>query len=941
MAVRVAGLYHGQCGARLPAVSVSARYCRQGLPSRRAAGALSAALARQTTPLRGPFLKPALPPLLALFVCAITLACTVGLCVHERDNEQGRLRAAFEANARQAAGRIEQRIANYQQILRGLQGLMSADLRVRQPAFGAYVDTVMAGPDAAGLQGMAFLERVPASGLADHVARQRQVGRTDYRVRPDGPRDVYAPIVLVAPYTPANRGVVGYDTAFDASRRAAMEMARDTGRATLSPLLQLRVDTGAELRAGCILYLPVYAPGAAVDSVAQRRANTMGWVRAAFRVGDLMATLYGEQSPGLVVRVYDGADTSEAALMYRSDAPGEPVPAADAAILNSRFEAREYVMLAGHTWTVRLNSLPEFERVHERNASTVILVAGVLLSLLLGLITLQLVNGRARAHAVAQAMTRELRASEERYRRIVETASEGIWQLDRSQRVEFVNPRLAQWLGVAEAAMQGRPIDAFMDADEADRCRAALAARTQGEGGPIELRLRRADGSPMWVSLSTRPILDDAGRPCGALGMLTDINERRQAEERRATLEARLREAQKMEAIGTLAGGIAHDFNNILAAIIGNVAAARQDAAIGLSGDASLAQIERAAVRARSLVQQILTFSRMQAQELHTLALQPAVEETLEMLRAALPAQVELRVDLPRAPVYVRADATQVQQIVMNLCTNAWHALPAGRGRIEVGLAVEESVSAAQAGAAAAWPPALLAGPRAHLWVADDGAGMDEATRSRVFEPFFTTKQVGQGTGLGLAVVHGIVSVHGGAIQVESAPGAGSRFDLWFPLQGAPGSAVEPQPAEQPAPRGAGQHVLCVDDDPAMVLMVDGLLRRAGYAVTTLEDPAAALAYLLAHPDEVDVVVTDYNMPEMNGMELAAAIRRAIPRLPIIVTSGFISDEMRQQAAELGIGALLQKEYTLERLAGLVHKALESRTGENAQSLAKTLVPPS
>jgi len=888
-----------------------------------------------------PFVKPALPPLLALFVCAITLACTVGLWVHERDSEQGRLRATFDANARQAAGRIEQRIANYVQMLRGLQGLMSADVAIARPAFESYVDDVMAGPDAAGLQGMAFLERVPASGLADHVERQRRAGRADYRVRPAGVRDVYAPIVLVAPDTPANRRVVGYDTMFDASRRGTMETARDTGKATLSALLQLRADSGPELKAGCIIYLPVFAPGAAVDSVAQRRANVIGWVRVAFRVGDLMATLYGEQSPGLVVRVYDGADTSEAALMYRSDTSGEPAPEVDAAIRSSRFQTREYVTLAGHTWTVRLNSLPGFERAHERNASTLILVAGVLLSLLLGLITLQLVHGRARAHAVAQAMTRELRAGEERYRRIVETASEGIWQLDEAQRLTFVNPRLAQWLGMAEAAMQGRPIDDFMDADEASRCRAALAASRQDEGGPIELRLRRADGSPMWVSLSTRPILDDAGRPCGALGMLTDINERRQAEERRATLEARLRDAQKMEAIGTLAGGIAHDFNNILAAIIGNVAAARQDAAIGLSGDASLAQIERAAVRARSLVQQILTFSRMQAQELHTLALQPVVEETLDMLRAALPAQVELHVDLPRAPVYVLADATQIQQIVMNLCTNAWHALPAGRGRIEVGLAVDDQVGADRAGAGAAWPPALLAGPRAHLWVADDGTGMDEATRSRVFEPFFTTKQVGQGTGLGLAVVHGIVSVHGGVIQVESRPGAGSRFDVWFPLQDAPVAAVEPPPAQQAAPRGAGQHVLCVDDDPAMVLMVDGLLRRAGYAVATLEDPAAALARVIAHPDAVDVVVTDYNMPGMNGMELAAAIRRAVPGLPIIVTSGFISDEMRQQAAELRIDALLQKEYTLERLAGLVHKALDSRAGENVRPFATSLAPPS
>jgi PAS domain S-box-containing protein len=867
--------------------------------------------------------KRTLPPLIALFVGAITLAFTVGLCIHERVNEQARLRSVFDANARQTAGRIEQRIANYEQMLRGVQGLFSAHQAVDATAFRTYVDTVMAGPDAAGVQSVAFAGLVTAAELPAHVERMRKAGQPDYHVRPEGARALYAPLAMVAPDSVANRTVLGYDSLSEPARHLAMVQARDSGNAALTPLVQLRVDAGPELRAGCLIYLPVYAQGTSVRTVADRRAHGIGWVRAAFRVGDLMSTLYGEQSPGLVVRLHDGADTSDASLMYRSDVASDAGTQATEPVASPRFQAQEYVTLAGHTWTVQLSSLPEFERVHERNASSVILVAGILLSLLLGVITHQLVTGRARANAAAQAMTHELRASEERYRRIVETASEGIWLLDASRRLAFVNPRIAQWLGVSEEAMQGRAVEDFMDPEDAERGRAAMAVPGTGESGPVELRLRRADGSAMWVLLSMRPIFDDAGHASGALGMLTDINERRLAEERRAVLEAQLRDAQKMEAIGTLAGGIAHDFNNILAAIIGNVAAARQDAAIGLSGDGSLAQIERAAVRARSLVQQILTFSRMQAQELHTLALQPVIDETLDMLRAALPAQVELRVNLPGEAIHVCADATQIQQIVMNLCTNAWHALPAGHGRIEVGLDAETAVPAGSAEAVNTWPPALLAGPRAHLWIADNGSGMDEATRARVFEPFFTTKQVGHGTGLGLAVVHGIVSVHGGAIQVESTLGLGSRFDLWLPLQDAPPPEIGPAHAELVAPHGGGEHVLCVDDDPAMVLMVDSLLRRAGYKVTTFEQPAAALARLLADPAAFDIVVTDFNMPEMNGMELATALAMAAPRLPVIITSGFISDEMRQQAGDLDIGALLQKEYTLERLAALVHTVLE------------------
>ena len=864
-------------------------------------------------------MKRALPPRIALFVGAIMLAFTIGLCIHERDNELARMRATFDANARQAAGRIEQRIANYEQLLRGVQGLLSADPGIDRAAFAAYADAVMSGPDAAGLQSIGFARLVPSSAPVDHVDTPPAAGRADDPARPEAARELHAALALVAPDSVANREVIGFDPTSDPIRREAMLQARDSGNARLTSLVPLRVDGHAGLEPGCVIFMPVYGVGAAVDTVAARRANLVGWVRATFRVGDLMSTLYGEQSAGLAVHVHDGADTRAASLMYRSDA------GSDETLRAARLRTQEYVTLAGHTWTVQLGTLPEFDSVHERSASRVILVSGVLLSLLLGLITHQLVTGRARAYAAAQAMTRELRESEERYRRIVDTASEGIWLLDASGDVAFVNPRLAQWLGMSEETIRGRPVDDFMDADEARRCRNALTAHGATDARPIELQLRRIDGSPMWVSLSTRPILDDDGHVSGALGMLTDINERRQADERRAALEIQLRDAQKMEAIGTLAGGIAHDFNNILAAILGNVAAARQDAAIGLPGDASLAQIERAAVRARSLVQQILTFSRMQAQALHTQALQPVIHETLDMLRAAMPEEVELHVSLPEAPVNVRADATQFQQIVMNLCTNAWHALPAGRGRIEVGLAAEDALPVAAAEAAATWPPALSTGPRAHFWIVDNGTGMDAATRTRVFEPFFTTKQVGQGTGLGLAVVHGIVSVHGGAIQVESALGVGTRFDLWFPLQDAPEVAVESQLGTLDAPPGAGQHVLCVDDDPAMVLMMDGLLQRAGYAVTTCERPVDALALVRADPAAFDLVVTDFNMPEMNGMQLAGALQRVAPALPIIVTSGFISDEMRQQAGELQVGALLQKEYTLERLAGLVHTVLEQR----------------
>jgi PAS domain S-box-containing protein len=844
--------------------------------------------------------RRALPHVLACFVGAVTLAFTVALCLHERESERARLRAIFELDARQTVDRVEQRMADYEQMLRGAQGLFAAAPgAVDQAAFERYVDRLLAGPDATGLVGLAWLPAV----------RARPAPGAPPASDPDA--GLAAPLRLNAPDSPANRRARGYDAMSDPTRRAALLQARDSGNPALSGRVRLRSDAGGPEHPGAVMLLAVYAPGADAAGTAARRAALAGWVSIAFRVSDVMSTLYGEQSPGLLVSVYDGVGVEPGAQMYRSGVRGDDDEPA--------FRAQEYLVFAGHAWTLQLCSQPAFERLHARHGSTLILAAGAVLSALLALITHQLVSGRARAYAAAQAMTRELRASEERYRRIVDTAGEGIWLLDAARRLAYVNPRIVQWLGLPERALLGRPVEDFIPPEDVPACGAALeAAGAQADGvhdrgAAVELRLRGADGAPRWVALSLRRLVDDAGRPAGSLGMLTDIDERRRAEERRGALERQLRDAQKMEAIGTLAGGIAHDFNNILAAIIANAATARQDAAQGRPVDASLAQVERAAVRARSLVQQILTFSRMQAQELRVQALQPAVRESLAMLRATLPAQVALDVRLAEAPVYVRADATQVQQVVMNLCTNAWHALPGGVGRIEVGLRAE-----------GAW---------AHLWVADDGSGMDEATRARVFEPFFTTKQVGHGTGLGLAVVHGIASAHGGAIAVESAPGAGSRFDLRLPLQPAPppqAAADEPVPARDappapPEPRGRGERVLCVDDDPAMVLVMEGLLRRAGYRVTAFDEAPAALAAVVDDADAFDLVVTDYNMPGMTGMAFTRALARVAPRLPVVITSGFISDEMRQQAAALGVAALVQKEYTLERLAGAVEAALAAR----------------
>ena len=431
------------------------------------------------------------------------------------------------------------------------------------------------------------------------------------------------------------------------------------------------------------------------------------------------------------------------------------------------------------------------------------------------------------------------------------------------------------------------------------------------------MRLHHPDGSMRWMQWLSAPRRTDDGRVLWD-GVELDITERMQDEAERRSLEAQLRESQKMESIGRLAGGIAHDFNTILASILGNLALMRDDLRQGATQAAgqALEQVNKATLRARNLVQQILTFSRRQGNQLVNQAPRPLLEESLALLRATLPARVRLDTTLQDFAEHVQADATQIQQVVLNLCTNAWQALQGSTGVIEVGLS-RVDLDATTAREIGGLPP----GPYVEISVRDNGCGMDAATRERIFEPFFTTKPVGQGTGLGLSVVHGIVRAHHGAITVDSALGQGSVFHVYLPAV-APATHHTADDAALAAPHAQGQHVLYVDDDEVMALMVERLLERAGFKVTCLRDAHQALAAVRAQPEAFDVVVTDFNMPEKSGLDLAHDLAALRPDLPVIISSGFISDELSAGAQRAGVRALLQKQNTLEDMIPALHQAL-------------------
>jgi len=444
-----------------------------------------------------------------------------------------------------------------------------------------------------------------------------------------------------------------------------------------------------------------------------------------------------------------------------------------------------------------------------------------------------------------------------------------------------------------------------------------------------ETQVLHADGTHHDVIFHKARMVDDAGKPTGILGVITDITEIRRIEAMRDQLEAQLRESQKMEALGTLAGGVAHDFNNILAAISGNVELACQDVGPDHRAIESLDEIRKASRRATALVQQILAFGRRQVTDRKVMALEPIIEESARLLRATLPAGVTLNVECaPDAPP-VLADATQIQQVVLNLCTNAWQALqayepPPGHSQARTIQVRLETRIDAPAADQTAGVPALPARRYAALTVTDNGPGMNEATLARIFEPFFTTKPAGEGTGLGLAVVHGIVQEHGATIEVRSEPGAGTTFRISFPeVESIPShtaaksrGTMSGDIAERSA--GGGRHVLFVDDDESIVFLMTRLLKRRGFRVSGFSDPGAALAAVRAEPYEYDLAVTDYNMPGMSGIDLARALRDIRADLPVVLASGYITEELRSGAPAAGVSEVIYKPNTVDDLCEAV-----------------------
>jgi PAS domain S-box-containing protein len=509
----------------------------------------------------------------------------------------------------------------------------------------------------------------------------------------------------------------------------------------------------------------------------------------------------------------------------------------------------------------------------------------------------------------------ELRESEERFRVLFEHAPDPFFFIKSDGSLVKGNKAGQQFTGYSDGELVGKNIMeiGLISAEDLSRAGSFLKQSQNGEPtGPSEIALYHKNGGAIYAEISTHQVNIKGEK--FILGIARDITDRKKDEQARKKLEDQLQQAQKMEAIGTLAGGIAHDFNNILGAAMGYAELALNEVEDKSLPDQYLREVLHAGRRAKDLVKQILTFSRQTDQERTPVLVRLIVKEVVKLLRASLPSTIELHQNT-QSDALVMGDPTQIHQVLMNLCTNAGYAMRDQGGRLTVNLGPVELDPEFTAG-----HPNLKSGPYLKLTVSDTGPGIAESELDRIFEPFFTTKEKGEGTGMGLAVVHGIVTSHGGDIFVRSEPGQGTTFTVLFP---AVERRIEPETRLEIPPPSGTESILFVDDELALANAAKHMLESLGYDVITRTNGLEALELFEHQPDRFDLVITDMTMPGLTGDQLAQKLMEIRSDLPVILCTGFSARINEEKALALGIRAFVSKPVLKRRIAETIRMVLD------------------
>lgn len=525
------------------------------------------------------------------------------------------------------------------------------------------------------------------------------------------------------------------------------------------------------------------------------------------------------------------------------------------------------------------------------------------------------------AHDISERKIMEtaLRKSEAKYRSLVENINVGVSAHDENDIITFCNPHLAQMLGYSIDEIVGRRTLDFIYEEHIDQAIEYLKLARQGITDQDRTLLKHKDGHLVESQTHWTAQIEN-GVYKGMTVFVTDITEAIRRDKEQKQFEAHLQQLQKMEAVGTLAGGVAHDFNNVLQGMYLSIALAKDNLPNGSPAQEKLATAMNYGLRGRDLVKQILAFSRNSDIEMKPLDVIPTLDDVLKLLKSTLPKTIQIIEDINVTSATILGDITQIHQVVVNLCANGVYAIqqnPQSANTLTIH-ASKENLSPEKAKSVG-----LSAGEYIRISVTDTGTGIPSHVRGRIFDPFFTTKPVGEGSGMGLAVVHGIVKNHEGSIHVETKLKEGSRFDVYFPMAHHP---YVNQPLSPSAPRKTGkERILVIDDEEELAFLVKGILEKLGYQVEAYCKAPAALDYFLQDPSAFDLIFTDYSMPGLTGLEIQKRVHEIRPELPVILCTGYsdtISHGPREKVH------LLMKPLEGSEIAAAIREALDETEGK-------------
>jgi PAS domain S-box-containing protein len=855
---------------------------------------------------------------IAYLVLWITLTMTTLAFLRLRENSRAHDQLRFERLVTRAQTGIDRRVVRCVDQMYNMRALFAATETVSRNEWDQYIATMTIPQEDYGIRSIGYIEKVPFARKDEFLRRRRADTDTNFTISPEGERPVYYPLVCLSIFGPRGQITLGLDHGIQPQRLETIEQAIDENKPFATEKVAFLAPDGAQTNFGIALYLPVYRKGSETKTVEQRREAVQGLIYTAIKPKTAFAGLLGSSSNQVDFEIYDGSKPEPGRLLYDEN---PPMTAVHPEIISQCYFARQTnAVVLNRQWTVYMSTLPPFETGLERYLPWFALSVGLIVSLLLFGITWVQVNARLQAEHDALELHRSeaaLAAEKELLAVTLDSIADGVITTDTSGKIISINRAVESLTGWPQNEAEGKKLNEVFRAirdDTQEPCANPIEKVLQ-TGAAIEMEnhllLVARDGTRRAIATSAAPIRDNGGNIVGAVLVLRDVTEKQKA-------EAQMLTESKLQSVGLLAGGIAHDFNNMLTTIIGNLSLARMPEFSGEEAPQLLAEAEKAALRAKDLTQQLLTFAKGGAPIRKPTVLHELIREACQF--ALRGSNVQCDCSLAGNVWPVEVDEGQIRQILNNLVINARQAMPQG-GKIEV--RTENAELSARS------MPSLPPGKYVKISIQDHGSGIPPEHLPRIFEPYFTTKQAG--TGLGLATVYSIVRKHDGQINVVSEPGKGTTFEIYLPASQKPASSA---PA-QPKPENFSGHgrILVVDDETAIQKLLATMLRKFGYETEIANDGREAIARYTAAKSggtPFDAVIMDLTIPNgMGGCEATRRLRELDPKVRAIASSGYSLDPVMANYHDYGFCGVIPKPYRAEELNRILKEVIGNGSAPN------------